>query len=427
MRQRGLMFLQTIQVVLATVLMFFLLVSLHEWGHFYFARRAGILVREFAIGFGPKLFSIKRGETRYTIRALPIGGFVRMAGEDPEVIEMKPGQTIAVRVKDDLVTRIYLDRLDERSNVLRGEIKTIDLEKSLQVQLDVDGEWMTLDVHPQAIVVSRGQETQIAPYDRQFGSKPVSKRAIAIAAGPVMNFLLAFVLFGVAIQMTGIENEHSTKVIINGVVESSPAEQAGLKTGDAILSVNGERVGGDIDNFVKRINESAGKPMKWVVERNGTEVPIVVTPGDDGKVGIYPGPELRKPGLVETVTLSGQAMVSWTEIIFDGFKKLVFGELGLKDMSGPVGTTKITLDIARQGMPYLTKWAAILSLYLGIFNLLPIPALDGSRLMFLALEAVRGKPVDPNRESMVHFIGFAMLMLLVVVVTYNDIISLVNK
>lgn len=421
------MLLQTIQVVLATVLMFFLLVSLHEWGHFYFARRAGILVREFAIGFGPKLFSVKRGETRYTIRALPIGGFVRMAGEDPEVVDIKPGQTIAVRVKDDLVTRIYLDRLDDRTNVLRGEIVTIDLEKLLLIRLDVDGETLTLNVHPQALVVARGQETQIAPYDRQFGSKPVSKRAIAIAAGPVMNFLLAFVLFGIAIQLTGIANENSTKVIINGVVEASPAEQSGLKQGDAIISVNGRLVGGDIDNFVKLIGESAGKSMKWVVDRGGTELTISVTPGADGKVGIYPGPELRKPGLGETLSLSGQAMVSWTQVIFDGFKKLVFGEIGLKDMSGPVGTTKITLDIAKQGLPYLTKWAAVLSLYLGIFNLLPIPALDGSRLMFLGLEAVRGRPVDPNRESMVHFIGFAMLMLLVVVVTYNDILNLVNK
>lgn len=420
--------MQTLQVVLATVMMFFLLVSLHEWGHFYFARRAGILVREFAIGFGPKLFSVKRGETRYTIRLLPIGGFVRMAGEDPEVVDIQPGQTVAVRVKDDdLVSRIYLDRLDERANVLRGEVKAIDLERELFIRLDLDGDEQRFPVHPQALVVARGRETQIAPVDRQFGSKTVGQRAIAIFAGPVMNFILAFVLFGVAFQLSGVVVDNPTKVIINGVVEASPAAKAGLQKGDWVKTVNGQPVGGDIDGFVAMIGEATGKPMKWVIVRGGTDVSLTVTPGADGKVGIYPGPELRRPGVGESVKLAGESMVSWTNVIFDGFRKIVFGEVGLKDMSGPVGTTKVTLDIARQGLPYLTKWAAVLSLYLGIFNLLPIPALDGSRLMFLGLEAVRGRPIDPNRESMVHFIGFAMLMLLMVVVTYNDILGLVKK
>ena len=427
MRRLELIELQTIQVVLATVLMFFLLVSLHEWGHYYFARRAGILVREFAIGFGPKLFSVKRGETRYTIRLLPIGGFVRMAGEDPEVVEIQPGQTVAVRIKNERVTRIYLDRLDERANVLRGEVKAIDLERILHVALDVDGDIQRLDVHPEALIIARGRETQIAPIDRQFGSKPVSKRAIAIAAGPVMNFILAFVLFGVAIGLSGVVVDHPTKVLINGVITPSPAAEAGLEKDDWVVSVDGQTIGGDIDKFIELISNGAGKPMKWVVERNGAEVPLTVTPGSDGKVGIYPGPEIRHPGIGEIVGLSGAAMVEWTRVIFDGFRKIVFGEIGLKDMSGPVGTTKITLDIARQGLPYLTRWAAVLSLYLGIFNLLPVPALDGSRLMFLGLEALRGRPVDPNRESMVHFIGFAMLMLLMVVVTYNDILGLVRK
>ncbi len=419
--------MQMIQIVIAVVLMFFLLVSLHEWGHFYFARRAGILVREFAIGFGPKLFSVKKGETRYTIRLLPIGGFVRMAGEDPETLEIQPGQTIAVRTKDNLVTRLYLDRLEERSDVLRGEVKSIDLEKDLHVRLDVDGDIQYLKVHPQALLVGRGQETQIAPLDRQFASKPVGKRALAIFAGPAMNFVLAFVLFGVAIQMTGIEVDRPSKVIINGVVEASPAAEAGLRKGDWVKSVNGQVIGGDIDAFIRMIGQSVQEPMKWVVDRGGEQLNLTVTPGADGKVGIYPGPERRQPGIGESVGLAGAAMVNWTEVIFEGFRKLVFGEIGLKDMSGPVGTTRVTVEIAKSGWPNLVNWAAVLSLYLGIFNLLPIPALDGSRLIFLGLEAVRGRPVDPNRESTVHFIGFAMLMLLMVVVTYNDIVGLVRK
>jgi regulator of sigma E protease len=424
----GVEMMENIQVAFLTVLMFFLLVSLHEWGHYYFARRAGILVREFAIGFGPKLFSIKRGETRYTLRLLPIGGFVRMAGEDPEVVEVQPGQTIALKVKEDLVTRLYLDRLDERAGVLRGEVKSLDLEKDLFVKLDVDGEMERYRVHPQALIVARGRETQIAPLDRQFSNKPVRKRALAIVAGPVMNFLLAFVLFALYLVLQGVPLENSSKVLISNVVSGTPAEQSGLNKGDWVKSINGEPVGGDLNAFVDKINASAGKPMNWIVDRKGTEVPIKVTPdAKTGKIGIYPSGEMRKPGVGETISFASTTMVEMTKRIFEGFRKLIFGEFKLDDLGGPVKTTQVTVEIARQGIAQLTSWAAVLSLYLGIFNLLPIPALDGSRLMFLGLEAVRGRPIDPNRESMVHFIGFAMLMLLMIVVTYNDIVGLVRN
>jgi regulator of sigma E protease len=419
--------MQNIQVAFLTVFMFFLLVSLHEWGHFYFARRAGILVREFAIGFGPKLFSIKRGETRYTLRLLPIGGFVRMAGEDPEVVEVQPGQTLALRIKDGIVTRLYLDRLDERSNVIRGEVKQLDLEKDLFVALDVEGELERYSVHPAALIIARGRETQIAPHDRQFGHKPVRKRALAIVAGPVMNFLLAFVLFALALVMQGVPKENSSKVLISDLVAGSPAAQAGLHKGDWVKSVNGQPVGGDITSFVTQINASKGKPMNWIVDRGGVEVPIKVTPdAKEGKVGIYPGGEMRRPSVGETLSFAGNSMVEMTGRIFDGFRKIIVGQFKLDDLGGPVKTTQVTVEIAKRGLADLTIWAAILSLYLGIFNLLPIPALDGSLLLFLGIEGIRGRPIDPNRESMVHFVGFAMLMLLMIVVTYNDIVGLVR-
>ena len=158
------------------------------------------------------------------------------------------------------------------------------------------------------------------------------------------------------------------------------------------------------------------------------ELPIQVTPNAKTKlVGIAFVGEYRKTGALETVRLSSETMVDMTGRIFEGFRKLIFGEFKLDDLGGPVKTTQVTVEIAKQGIAQLTSWAAVLSLYLGIFNLLPIPALDGSRLLFLGLEAVRGRPIDPNRESMVHLIGFAMLMLLMVVVTYNDIVGLVRN
>lgn len=190
-----------IQTAFQILVMFFLLVSIHEWGHFYFAKRAGILVREFAIGFGPKLFSYKRGETRYTFRLLPIGGFVRMAGEDPEIVDVQKGQTIAVQTNKDMVTHLYLDKLDQRADVLQGVVEGIDLEKDLFIKLNVDEQSVTLPVHPQAHMVARGRETQIAPLDRQFGSKTVGQRMLSIVMGPIMNFALAVVLFFLHISL----------------------------------------------------------------------------------------------------------------------------------------------------------------------------------------------------------------------------------
>ncbi|CAG5077729.1 Zinc metalloprotease RasP [Thermobacillus xylanilyticus] len=424
--------MEMVQVVLMTVLVFFVIVSIHEWGHFFFAKRAGILVREFAIGFGPKLLSFKRGETRYTLRLIPAGGFVRMAGEDPEVIEARPGQTIAVSLKDGVIDRIYLDRLEQRTNVVRGEIDAIDLERELKIVLNADGVRESYAVHPQALVIARGQETQIAPIDRQFGGKTVGQRAMAIFAGPMMNMILAFVLFMAYVQMVGVPQENPDRLIVGEVIsDDAPAAKAGLKAGDEIIKINGETIGTDSEKMLQLIGSSVDKPMTWEIVRDGQPMTITVTPAYDeesgtGKVGILTGYPMRRATALETVKFGATAMKNMTINIFEGFKMLVTGKFKLDDLGGPVRTAQVTGQIAARGIEQLTSWTAILSLYLGIFNLLPIPALDGSRLIFLGLEAVRGRPIDPNRESMVHFIGFAMLMLLMLAVTYNDILNLIR-
>ncbi|WP_342435861.1 RIP metalloprotease RseP [Paenibacillus sp. FSL L8-0436] len=423
--------MEMVRVVFLTVFMFFVLVTVHEWGHYYFAKRAGILVREFAIGFGPKLFSYKRNETQFTLRLLPFGGYARMAGEDPEIIEIGPGQTIAVRLgQDNKVKSIFLDALDTRRNVIRGEAQYTDLENELKIRLDVDGDVTTYDVHPQAMMIKRGQQTQIAPKDRQFGSKTVGQRALAIVAGPVMNFLLAFVLFALHLQMAGIVIDNPTFVKIGDLSEGMPAQKAGVQKGDIVVSINGEQIGGDYQKMISLTSASKGKEMQWTLQRGDETFNVAMIPrsmeGEEGgKVGITPELPTRQPGFGETITKSGTAMVDWTKTIFVSFKTLI-NNFNMNDISGPVGTAKITGQIAQQGIQYLTYWAAILSLYLGIFNLLPIPALDGSRLVFLGVEALRGKPVDPSREGMVHFVGFALLFLVMIAVTYNDILRLIT-
>lgn len=418
--------MSAIEVGLKVILLFFVLVTIHEWGHFYFAKRAGILVREFAIGFGPKIFSYKKGETRYTLRILPIGGFVRMAGEDPEIVQVNPGQTVAIKLnKQNEVTFLYLDQLDRRSNVIIGVVEHIDLERALRVSLDVDGEKVTYPIDPQAMMVTKGTETQIAPYDRQFGSKSVGKRAIAIVMGPVMNFILAIVLFFIVVIMSGV----FTNVKLDSVLAGKAGEKAGLLKGDIIMSIDKQPIGDDREKLVTAIQSSAGKPMTWVIDRAGNPLTLQVTPEMEagaGKLGVVISGDRRSATLSEVFTGTYDQVVGTTIGIVTGLQKLVMLQFKLDDLGGPVRTAQVSAEFAKMGLTYLISWAATLSLYLGIFNLLPIPALDGSRLLFMGLEALRGKPIDPNRESMVHFVGFALLMLLMVAVTYNDILRLIK-
>ncbi|MCD1257782.1 RIP metalloprotease RseP [Paenibacillus athensensis] len=418
--------MSAIEIGLKVVLLFFVLVTIHEWGHFYFAKRAGILVREFAIGFGPKLFSYKKGETRYTLRLLPIGGFVRMAGEDPEIVQVNPGQTIAVQLnRQEQVTHLYLDQLDSRAQAIVGVVEQIDLEKKLQVSLEVDGERATFAVHPQAHMVAKGNETQIAPYNRQFGSKSVGQRSLAIVMGPVMNFLLAIALFFILVIISGV----LTNVKLDQVNADKAGDKAGLKPGDIVISINNELIGDDRSKLVTLIQQSAGKEMTWVVNRSGSPLTLQVTPEDEsgaGKLGIVITGDRRNATLSEVFKGTYEQVVGTTIGIISGLQKLVTLNFKLDDLGGPLRTAQVSVEFAKMGMDALISWAATLSLYLGIFNLLPIPALDGSRLLFMGVEALRGKPIDPNRESMVHFVGFALLMVLMVAVTYNDILRLIK-
>ncbi|RCX21271.1 regulator of sigma E protease [Fontibacillus phaseoli] len=424
--------MELIKIIFLTVFMFFVIVTVHEWGHYFFAKRAGILVREFAIGFGPKLFSYKKDETQFTLRLLPFGGYARMAGEDPELVQITNGQTVALRLDGDEVRKIYLDRLDSRKNVIRGEVNEVDLEERLQVKLDVDGEVLTYRVHPQAMLVAKGKETQIAPKDRQYGSKTVGQRALSIFAGPLMNFILAFVLFALHTQMAGIPLADPSHLQIGEVMKGMPAAEAGVMEGDIIVSINGKPVGTDANGLIDMIKASKDKPMEWSVKRGDQNLTIALTPRsvdneEGGKVGstIITYFPTRSASFGETFTVAGKDMVYTTKAIFLGFQQLI-NKFSMDDLGGPVRTFEVTGKIAKQGVVQLTYWAAILSLYLGIFNLLPIPALDGSRLVFLGVEVLRGRPVDPNREGLVHFIGFAMLFLLMIAVTYNDILRLIG-
>lgn len=418
-----------VQTLLAFVLVFGTIVLIHELGHFLFAKRAGILVREFAIGFGPKLFSYKKGETQYSIRLLPLGGYVRMAGEDPELVDIKTGKEVALRQNaSGQVTHIFLNPAHGRAGDVRGRVMNIDLEQKLFIRLaDDDGEETDYAVDRAAQVVDGHRRTmQIAPWDRQFGSKSVGARAATIFAGPLFNIVLAGILYTVLSGVIGIPDH----VTLDRVEPGTPAEAAGLKKGDVILTVNGEKIANN-RQFVDAIQQTAGGALAVVVKRGDETVHLTVKPTFNEEtqlyaIGVAPRQE-NKPANALTAAQSGvQMLYDNTLLIFKSFQMLLSGQAQFSDLAGPVGIADMTGQIARAGWINLVSWTGLLSLYLGIFNLLPIPALDGSRLMFIAVEGIRGKPVDPKKESMVHLVGFALLLVLMVAVTYNDILRLMS-
>ncbi|KGX88411.1 RIP metalloprotease RseP [Pontibacillus litoralis] len=411
--------------ILAFIFMFGLLVFVHEWGHLIFAKRAGMLVREFAIGMGPKIHFFERNETLYTIRLLPIGGYVRVAGEDPEIIDIKPGHHIGLEFNEaGQVIRLIVNNKSKHPNAKVIEVEHVDLDHALKVEgyeIDEDDK-LTFDVHPKAKFVMDEKETQIAPYDRQFASKTIPQRAMQLFAGPMMNFVLAMVLFLILGFIQGVPVEESQLGMLE---ENGPAAKAGLLEGDTVISVAGQPVDTWME-FVGEIQKYPDESIELVYKRDGQTASTNVQTrrvepeqGEDyGQIGVFAP---KEKSLVKPFTYSVEQTYEFSKLILISVGKLVTGEFTINELSGPVGIYNATSTVVETSWQTYLPWIALLSINLGILNLLPIPALDGGRLLFIGIEAVRGKPMDPQKEGLVHFIGFALLMLLMIVVTWNDI------
>lgn len=261
---------------ISIIIIFGLLVFIHELGHLIFAKKAGILCREFAIGFGPKLFSFKKNETVYTIRLLPLGGFVLMAGQDPETVEIKPGYQIGLvfhnngKVKDIIVNN---KSKHPESRVIT--VEKIDLDHQLYIEgLGEDNERKRYEVDPKADYIVDEQRMQIAPLNRQFSSKSISQRAIAIFAGPFMNFALAAVLLVLFHLFQGIP---VNTPIIGDVTPDGVAIEAGLKKGDVVLAIDGQQLETWRD-LTSAIQESPNERLLFIISRNNetSEIEIVL-------------------------------------------------------------------------------------------------------------------------------------------------------
>ena len=337
------------------LIIFSAIVIFHELGHFLLAKWNGIEVIEFSLGMGPRLLSHVWGDTRYSLKLLPIGGSCQMVGEE-----------------------------------------------------------------------------EASDSEGAFGNKSVWARIAVVAAGPVFNFILAWVLALIIVGSVGYDN---TMV---DIIPDSAAAEAGMEDGDQIISINGSRTW--LYREVSLYSSlHQGQTATVVFERNGEKQTVVLTPkqSDTGAYlyGFSRTVQREKGGALETVGYSCAEIRYWLKATVESLKMLIGGQVRLEEMSGPVGIVSTIGDTYKEsrvdGWYYVTMnmimIAIFLSVNLGVMNLLPIPALDGGRLVFLIIEAIRGKAIPAEKESMVHFTGFVLLMGLMAVILFSDLHKLFIK
>ncbi|MGK0576319.1 RIP metalloprotease RseP [Macrococcus capreoli] len=417
--------------IIAFIIIFGLLVTVHEYGHLLFAKRAGIMCPEFAIGMGPKIFSYKKDETLYTIRLLPVGGYVMMAGSGMEQNPITEGMTVSIkRNETGEVTHVLLDDQHQFQQIEQIEVSASDFEDELFIEgiNQYTNESVRYPIAHEAYFVREGDLIQIAPRDRQFKNKKPWPKFLALFAGPLFNFILAFVLFIGLAFMVG-----APTTTIKDVAKDSPAQEIGLKNGDVIKKLNNE----EVKNFKQIrsfLNENGGETVKITVERNGSEKVFNLKPKlteqklSNGKtnklytIGFYPqsgGSIIDKTMYGITLTIDGATKIFTLLGIM--IASIFNGSFSFDMLNGPVGIYKNTEQVASMGIETLIGYTAMLSVNLGIMNLLPIPALDGGRILFVIYEAIFRRPVNKKAEMYIIGAGAVFLFFVMIMVTWNDI------
>lgn len=327
--------------ILTAVIVFGILVILHELGHFATAKSVGIKVNEFSIGMGPVIYKRKKGETQYSLRALPLGGFVKMEGEDE-------------------------DSTDERS----------------------------------------------------FNSKPIPARMLVLVAGSAMNLIFAILIIILVLYINGFPTNSN---VIGEVIEGNPAELAGLITGDKIVEIEGNEIK-SWEDIIHAITNSSGEEINITVEREGKTLNVIsnIKKDETGRrvIGIIPSKEFSFPRSVVEGTKASFMMVGMMLEFLGGIFK---GQASTSDVVGPVGIIHLVGEATRMGVVYVLNFTAMISMNLAVINLLPFPALDGGRLLLLAVQGVTGKKIDPEKEGFIHFVGFVILIGLMILVTFRDV------
>ncbi|MFR7898212.1 RIP metalloprotease RseP [Turicibacter sanguinis] len=413
--------------ILSFIIALGVIILVHELGHFIVAKKVGILCHEFSIGMGPAVWSKKKGETTYSIRAIPLGGYVAMAGEEAEKEMVKVGQKVGLLLgKNACVEKIYLNP-ELRTDLVVGTITEIDLYKALTISIETEQQHVyhyQVD-HDAFYVFDKGSQ-QIAPYDRCLESKSKWARFATMAAGATMNFILAIVLLFMVGLVNG-ETIYSNR--LGTIVDDSPAQVAGLQVGDQIIEYNGQKVE-SWDDLINAI-DSTTEETTVVIERNNQTKQLVITPNlVDGtpKIGIgvdYEHPLRSEHSLGYAIKYSSLQTKNAFMQIFETFKMLfVTKEAGVSDLAGPIGIYTMTSQVVTYGLTSFVIWISFLSVNIGIMNLLPLPALDGGRILFVLIEAVIGRPVDRKVEGYIHAAGLILFLGLFVFVSFNDVLRL---
>lgn len=420
------------QAIIAFLFVFSVIVIIHEFGHYYFAKKAGILVREFAIGMGPKIFQVRKGETVYTLRLLPIGGYVRMAGHDEDEQEIKPGMMITIELdKENVVQKLNFDEQLIIENSVPFQIEEADLHRTMTLSgyFVNSEEKVNLMVSKQATIIeSDGTEVVVAPIERQFNSASLWNRIKTNAAGPMNNFILSIIIFIIVGFMQG--GVPSNDPVIGQVSDQSAAQEAGLQASDKIISIDGVDIH-SWDEMTSIVRSSADKTLSMTIQRNGNTKNVSITPksveGQNGsKIGQLGVTRTLDNSILSILGYGFSQTISVIVLVLSALGSIFTKGFNLNQLGGPVAIYSLTSQVAKNGLIDLLSFMGMISANLGVMNLLPIPALDGGKLVLNFIEGIRKKPLDPEKEGYLTIAGAIFLFALMLLVTWNDIMKLFN-
>lgn len=417
------------QAILAFILVFGIIVIVHEFGHFYFAKKSGILVREFAIGMGPKLFQTHRNETTYTIRVLPLGGYVLMAGYEEEE-DIRLGMPALLTLdENEKVTEIDLSDNPVQTSGVPIDVLDYDFDEELYIKGNMAGdteEVVTYSVNEDAIIVKEeGTRLQIAPANRQFPNAPLLNRILTNFGGPLNNFILAIIAFILLAFMQG--GIPTSEPIVGNISENTPAAETRLETGDRILSIENEEVSTFVE-MVQIVGQHPNEELIFEIQTPEDEIyietitPALETATDGSQVGRIGVEVYMETSFIDKITFGFTETWNTIKVVFQSIVMLFTGQFTINDLGGPVAIFEITGEVTRtSGLIGIVSFIGLLSVNLGLMNLLPIPALDGGKLLLNIIEGIRGKRISEEKEAMINLIGVVLLVVLMLVVTWNDI------
>lgn len=413
--------------ILTFILVFGIIVVVHEFGHFYFAKKSGILVREFAIGMGPKIFAhIGKDGTAYTIRILPLGGYVRMAGWGDDTTEIKTGTPVSLTLTDDgKVKRINLSGKKLDQTALPMQVTQFDFEDKLFIRGLVLEEEKTFAVdHDATVVEADGTEVRIAPLDVQYQNATIWGKLITNFAGPMNNFILGVVVFWILIFMQGGVRDVDTNQF--HVMPQGALAKVGVPETAQITKIGSHEISNweSLTQAVEAETKDQTAPtLDVTISENGSDKQVTVTPEESqGRylLGVQPG---IKSDFVSMFVGGFTTAADSALRILSALKNLIF-QPDLNKLGGPVAIFKASSDAAKNGIENVLYFLAFISINIGIFNLIPIPALDGGKIVLNILEAIRRKPLKQEIETYVTLAGVVIMVVLMIAVTWNDIMRL---